>query len=75
MKMCFNWKVVAGLAAVGVGILILNPQLAARALPLLVVAACPLSMLLMGGMMGGMGNQNNQQGQQMTPAGRGGQYT
>jgi hypothetical protein len=50
MKMCLNWKVIAGLVAAAVGILIVEPQLAARMLPLLLVAACPLSMLLMGGM-------------------------
>lgn len=52
--MCFNWKVLAGLAAVGVGIWIIAPNLAAAALPLLIVLACPLSMLLMmRGMQGG----------------------
>jgi len=61
MKMCLNWKVLAGLGVVAVGILVVDPQLAARALPLLLVAACPLSMLLMGGMM--MGGQKTQQGQ------------
>lgn len=44
---CFNWKVVAGLAALAFGIWILVPGLAAAALPLLVLAACPLSMLVM----------------------------
>jgi len=45
--MCFNWKVIAGLAVLGVGIWLWVPDLAAAALPLLLVAACPLSMLLM----------------------------
>lgn len=53
--MCINWKVVAGLAAVGLAIYILVPNVIAAALPLLLVLACPLSMLLMGrAMMGGM---------------------
>ena len=64
LKMCLNWKVIAGLGAVAVGILVLEPQLAAQALPLLVVAVCPLSMLLMGGMMMGGGKAN--QGQTMS---------
>lgn len=53
MKMCFNWKVVAGLAAVGVGVWAVAPNLAGAVLPLLFVAACPLSMLfMMRGMQG-----------------------
>lgn len=55
MRMCFNWKVIAGLAAVGLGIYVVAPGLIASALPVLLVLVCPLSMLLMGGMMGGMG--------------------
>ena len=52
--MCFNWKVLAGLAAVGVGIYVFAPDMVVGALPLLLLAACPLSMLVMGrGMMGG----------------------
>lgn len=52
-SMCFNWKVIAGLAA-GVGIWVVAPNLALVALPLLVMAACPLSMfLMMRGMQGG----------------------
>ena len=60
LKMCLNWKVIASLGAVAVGILVLEPHLAAQALPLLVVAVCPLSMLLMGGMM--MGGEKANQG-------------
>ena len=47
VKMCLNWKVLAGLAAVGVGIYLVAPDLVVAALPILVLAACPLSMLLM----------------------------
>ncbi len=46
--MCFNWKVLAGLAGVGLAAYVAAPDLASSALPLLVMAACPLSMLLMG---------------------------
>lgn len=44
---CFNKKVLLGLAAVAVGILILAPQAFGAALPVLVLLACPLSMVLM----------------------------
>ena len=56
--MCFNWKVLAGLAVVGAGILVIAPGLIIGALPLLLLAACPLSMLLMMRGMNGhtMGN-------------------
>jgi hypothetical protein len=46
-NLCINWKVAAGLALVGVGVWILQPELAIAALPVLVLAACPLSMVLM----------------------------
>lgn len=45
--LCLNWKVVAGLAIVGLGVWIALPSLASTALPLLLLAACPLSMLFM----------------------------
>ncbi len=44
---CLNWKAVAGLAVVGLGIWALAPGMWAAALPVLVVLACPLSMLFM----------------------------
>jgi hypothetical protein len=47
MKMCLNPKVLAGLAALGVGIYLVAPDLMLAALPILLLAACPLSMLLM----------------------------
>lgn len=71
MTQCFNWKVLAGLAAVGVGLYVVRPDLVLSALPLLLLAACPLSMLFMGRMMGG---QQTQPGQVAMAAG-GGQYT
>ena len=51
--MCLNWKVVAGLAVVGVIVWAVAPQFLLGAIPLLIVAACPLSMLFM---MRGMQN-------------------
>lgn len=54
LGMCLNWKVVAGLAVVGLFVLVLAPQFMWVILPLLIVAACPLSMLfMMRGMHGG----------------------
>jgi hypothetical protein len=47
LKMCLNPKVLAGLAAVGVGTYLVAPDLVLAALPILLLAACPLSMLLM----------------------------
>jgi hypothetical protein len=47
LKMCLNWKVLASLAAVGVGVYLFAPRLLAEAVPVLLLAACPLSMLLM----------------------------
>lgn len=55
--MCLNWKVVAGLAVVGVIVLVLAPQYLWAALPVLLIAACPLSMLLMMRGMRGGGSQ------------------
>jgi hypothetical protein len=47
LKMCLNPKVLAGLAAVGVGIYLVAPDLVLAALPILLLAVCPLSMVLM----------------------------
>ncbi len=58
LKMCLNWKVMAALAAVGVGIFIFAPTLAVAALPFLVLAICPLSMVFMMGAMNHMGNDS-----------------
>lgn len=45
--LCFNWKVLVALGAVGVGLLVFAPGYAVPALPLLILAACPVSMILM----------------------------
>jgi len=47
MKMCFNWKVAAGLTAAGVAVFAFAPSLIGAALPVLFIAACPLSMVVM----------------------------
>ena len=52
LKMCLNWKVLAGLAAVAVGIYVVAPGALAATAPVLFLAACPLSMLVMMKMMG-----------------------
>lgn len=60
--MCLSWKVIGGLAAVGLGIWMVAPNLVAAAAPLLVFAACPLSMwLMMRGMSGGQQTGSNAQ--------------
>src|SRR6266566_2635094 len=56
VQMCLNWRVLAGLAVVGLIVLVVAPQLIWAALPILLIAACPLSMLFM--MRGMAGNRN-----------------
>lgn len=53
LRACFDWRVLTGLAALGVAIYLVAPGLIAAAVPLLLLAACPLSMLLMMRAMGG----------------------
>lgn len=50
---CLDPRVLAGLAAVGVLVWITAPSLLGAVVPLLLVAACPLSMLAMAWMMRG----------------------
>lgn len=50
--LCLNWKVIGGLGVVALGVVVVLPQLALAVLPVLVIAACPLSCLFM---MRGMG--------------------
>lgn len=47
LKMCLNWRVLGGLAIAGLGIGLFAPGLFGRALPVLLLAACPISMLVM----------------------------
>ncbi len=51
--MCLNPKVVVALAAAGVAVYAFAPGAFAAAWPLLVLAVCPLSMVLMMAMMSG----------------------
>ena len=65
--MCFNWRVVAALAVVGLIIGVVASQLLLGAIPLLILAACPLSMLfMMRGMQGG--RQSSSQSPQVRPS-------
>lgn len=54
-RFCIDWKVIAGLATVALAFFLFQPRLFTAALPVLLVAACPLSMLLMMWGMRGMG--------------------
>ena len=70
LNMCLNWKVLAGLAVVGLIVLLVAPQFIGAALPILLVAACPLSMLFMIRGMSGNGNATTQmQGERMPAVG------
>jgi hypothetical protein len=60
LKACLNWKVLASLGALGVAIYLIAPSLVAAALPILLLAACPLSMALM------MWSMHRSEGQQAT---------
>ena len=54
MKLCFDKRVLSGLGVVALLVLLVAPGAAGAALPTLLLAACPLSMLLMMvGMRGG----------------------
>lgn len=53
LKACYDWRVITALVAVGGGVLLFAPGLIGAALPLLLVAVCPLSMMLMMKTMGG----------------------
>lgn len=65
LRMCLEPRVLAVLGAVGVLGWIAGPSLLAPVVPLLLVAACPLSMLAMAWMMRG-----HFPGQAADPAGR-----
>lgn len=59
LKMCLNWKAVTAVTVVAVGLFVLAPDLAAAALPFLVLAICPLSMILMMVMMNGSKDESD----------------
>lgn len=70
LKMCLNWKVAVGLAAVAGGVYVFAPGLFAAALPVLFLALCPLSMVLMMSAMSG--NKGDATRQSQSPAVPGG---
>lgn len=45
LRKCLNPKVLISLAVIALGIAIFAPKMLAAALPLLILAACPLSMI------------------------------
>lgn len=47
LKCCFNWRVIASLAVIAIGVAILQPSWLAKLGPLLIYGVCPLSMLAM----------------------------
>lgn len=51
LGMCFDRRVLIGLAALGVAVLLVAPQYGLAVLPLLLLAACPISMGVMAWMM------------------------
>ncbi len=51
IKKCLNPKVLAVLAIIGIGIALLAPKAWVASIPLLLLAACPLSMVVMMVMM------------------------
>lgn len=67
--MRINAKVVAALAAVALAIYLLVPDLFYAALPLLVLAACPLSIFVMMRMMSG--SKKDEQGVDPAPSSSG----
>lgn len=47
MRMCLNRKIVIGFCIAAVGVLVVDPHVFTRVLPLLLISTCPLSMLFM----------------------------
>lgn len=47
MGMCFNKRVLIGLGVVALGVFAVSPRLLGAVAPLLILAACPLSMVFM----------------------------
>lgn len=54
---CFSWKVVAALAGAAAATYLIAPDSFAAAVPMLVVAACPLSLLVMMRALGSAGRR------------------
>jgi hypothetical protein len=69
--MCLNKRVLVGLGVVAIGLVVLQPGWAVAALPFVILAVCPLSMIFM---MRGMNGRNaeaagSRQGAQPQPFG------
>jgi hypothetical protein len=47
LRACLDWRVVSGIAALGIAVYLVNPAILAAAFPLMLIAVCPLSMILM----------------------------
>ncbi len=56
LKHCLNPKVIAAVAAVAAGVYVFAPGVFAAALPVLILAICPLSMVAMVLLMRGRGD-------------------
>lgn len=70
LKHCLNPKVIVGVAAVAAGVWVFAPGAFAAALPLLILAVCPLSMVGMMYMMRGTGQgESPGAGASLTPRG------
>ena len=63
LRACLDWRVLTGLAALAVAVYVIAPGLIAASVPLLLFAACPLSMLVM---MKAMGRQQRKSGAEPT---------
>src|SRR5260370_34466550 len=61
LGMCLNWRVLTGLAVLALLVLVVAPQFIWAALPILLVAACPLSLLFMMRGMSGHGESTESQ--------------
>lgn len=66
LRACLNWKVIGGLTVVGLGLWLVAPNLLAAALPVLLLAVCPLSMMLMMRSMGERGSDQESADHQKT---------
>lgn len=66
VRACYDWRGLTALGVLGIGIYVVAPGLIAAAIPLLLLAVCPLSMLLM---MNAMSGQQPSSGRPAEPIG------
>lgn len=62
LGMCFNWRVLVALALIGAAVFVAAPGLGIAVLPLLILAVCPISMIVMAVTMGRMGRGGSDAG-------------